>query len=955
MKKRKTAQSTLKPLKTVSLALILVLSSVPTLFLIDVQGSQNSMPESYSTLNVSSENFTIVVLPDTQGYVTYYHWIFDNHTDWILDNAESLNIAFVTHLGDVVNNFDNLTQWENANRSLSKLDEQVLWGVLPGNHDLYGGNGDNSTVYNSYFGPDRFSHQSWFGGTFEFGDNANSYQLFSAGGDDYLIFHLQYNPSDEVLYWASNIIDEYPDRKVIVSTHDYLKGFIKLGERSDIGERLWHCLVKQHADQIFLVLCGHAGAEDMIVNEVDEHLVYQMLMDYQNLTYIESGWLRILEFCPSQEKIFVKTYSPLLKEYKLGSQSEFTIDYKTVPDVPRSESLAKESTIYIRPDGSVDPSSAPLRRDGQTYFFEDDISESLVVERSDVVIDGSGYSLHGERADFLVDQDSEPLFVQIGNQTVPVIKDSNPSYTGIYSRADNLTIKNLKITEFLCAIELEYSSNNCLFNNTITNNNQGVSILFSSNNTISDNMVSNCTQGITLTSSHNKIKNNIVANNSEYGIKLQWSFNEISGNNITNNYYGMNLKDSIRNVFRNNNFSQNGKLFEFSNWQFPQIIQDIDSSNIVEGKPIYYWIGKHDLTVPSDAGWIALVNCTRITVKNLNFSQGQEIRLLSTTESTVAGNILANDGTSLYLQESSENRITSNTITNSYYGILIMDSSSNYIDHNNITKNNQGIYLDSSANNKISKNKFSHSYQGIYLTNSHGNCIDQNQITNCNQSVYLSSSSNNRISENDISLNLHGLDFHASSRNNVEGNNFTSNEKGISFHGRVYRDFQNHYFDIQGSSFNNITQNIVATNTIGVCIELSPNNMFFTNYFVNNTEQIKFETPSVDDLIFKDINSSLIKQSMTNTWNNDKEGNFWSDYKDKYPVAEKLINSIIWSIPYAIDENNVDKYPLINHYAFTDQSDSFPLIWTIGTIATVFIVGTSLFIHKNYRKNNYEH
>ena len=114
---------------------------------------------------------------------------------------------------------------------------------------------------------------------------------------------------------------------MIVSTHDYMLGLNGLGQRSEVGERIWQGLIKPHADQIFLVLCGHSGAEDLIVDNVDGHIVYQVLADFANNANFQSGWVRILEFSPSQDKIYARTYSPLFDEYKSGSQSEFILEY----------------------------------------------------------------------------------------------------------------------------------------------------------------------------------------------------------------------------------------------------------------------------------------------------------------------------------------------------------------------------------------------------------------------------------------------------------------------------------------------------------------------------------------------------------------------------------------------------------------------------------------------------
>jgi parallel beta-helix repeat protein len=491
------------------------------------------------------------------------------------DNVDALNIVFVTHLGDLVEHPLNVSEWENANRSMSILDGHVSWAVLPGNHDMLD---YNLTLYNTYFGYDRFSDESWYGGAYKAGDNGNSYQLFSAGGEDYLILHLQYNPSDDILYWASSIIGAYPTRRVVVSTHDYCIGCPNLSKIAvDIGEHIWHSLVKPHADQIFLVLSGHWGVEALRTDKVGDHVVCQLTSDFMNKTNIESGWLRILEFCPSQEKIFVKTYSPLLDTYKTGSQSEFTIDYKTIIDPPaRREGTTNENnTIYIRPNGSIDPPTTPIRRNGSVYTFEEDILGSIIIERDNIVIDGAGFTLRGtgsedERQSSPMLRVSDPSkinfsdWASIAGPDPYISPDSNN--TGIYSYAKGLTIKNLTITDCWCAIELEHSSDNIITQNEITKNHQAIRIHYSSNNTISDNKISNNVQALTLASVYDNIQGNEVVNSSEYGLQLSFSFNNISKNNFTNSACGicfsstslhMWLALSLNNTFSLNNFVNN--------------------------------------------------------------------------------------------------------------------------------------------------------------------------------------------------------------------------------------------------------------------------------------------------------------------------------------------------------------------------------------------------------------
>lgn len=271
------------------------------------------------------ENFSIVVLPDTQFYSESYPAIFDNQTQWIANNAAGLNIEFVTHEGDIVQTYHNIQQWQRANHSLSILDGFVPWAVLPGNHDgtNFGAPNEDLVNYNTYFPFSRFSGQPWYGGAYN-NVNSNSFELFSGGNDDYLIFHFQYNVNTSILQWANSTIANYPNRRVIVTTHDYLNTG---GTRTPTGIIIWNNFVAAHADQVFLVLCGHNHGEARRSDTVSGHVVNQLLADFQADANGGNGYLRILDFRPLEDKIYVRTYSPNLNQYQTDANSQFTLDY----------------------------------------------------------------------------------------------------------------------------------------------------------------------------------------------------------------------------------------------------------------------------------------------------------------------------------------------------------------------------------------------------------------------------------------------------------------------------------------------------------------------------------------------------------------------------------------------------------------------------------------------------
>ena len=56
--------------------------------------------------------------------------------------------------------------------------------------------------------------------------------------------------------------------------------------------------------------------------------VYTVLADYQGRTNGGNGWMRILKFSPATDQIHVQTYSPVLGQWELDGDSDFTLPYE---------------------------------------------------------------------------------------------------------------------------------------------------------------------------------------------------------------------------------------------------------------------------------------------------------------------------------------------------------------------------------------------------------------------------------------------------------------------------------------------------------------------------------------------------------------------------------------------------------------------------------------------------
>ena len=147
--------------------------------------------------------------------------------------------------------------------------------------------------------------------------------------------------------------------------------------------------------------------------------------------------------------------------------------------------------------------------------------------------------------------------------------------------------------------------------------------------------------------------------------------------------------------------------------------------------------------------------------------------------------------------------------------------------------------------------------------------------------------SHNEISHNIISNNCHGI-CTANLDNSTIRNNLI---------------FGNRYGMIIWLSTNNsiIENNIVDNDQKGIYTHsMFCHNAYYHNNFINN------EIQAVDE------------DFEINYWNSQEimEGNYWSDYKEKYPDAEEIGDTGIWDTPYEVH----------GYYNYTDPKDDYPLV-----------------------------
>jgi len=309
--------------------------------------SATTIPDESDTQDLASR-FTLGILPDTQFYSRYATEAtgdlfnarygsdpFDTQTAWLAEHADELNMPFVTHLGDVVDQAYVPAEWPVADAAMQNLEDGNLpYSILPGNHDL---TSDGSVPYLDTFPTSRAQQQPTFGGRSP--DELSEYHIFEAEGQQFLVFALEFHAGDDTLDWASEVLDAHPDLPAILTAHEYLGLSQDRTQVTDTqyGQHLWNYLIAEH-DQIFLTLSGHNhGAGYRVQQNNAGNDVVEILMDYQMAYQGGNGLMGVLEFDLTNNQLQLEAFSPWVSVKPYDTLTSF--DHLLLSDTPDSWTL----------------------------------------------------------------------------------------------------------------------------------------------------------------------------------------------------------------------------------------------------------------------------------------------------------------------------------------------------------------------------------------------------------------------------------------------------------------------------------------------------------------------------------------------------------------------------------------------------------------------------------------
>jgi len=303
---------------------------------------------------------------------------------------------------------------------------------------------------------------------------------------------------------------------------------------------------------------------------------------------------------------------------------------------------------------------------------------------------------------------------------------------------------------------------------------------------------------------------------------------------------------------------------------------------------------------------IVLQNRSNVTLKNMEITQfWNGISVTSCSNITITGNKVTNIGSRAIMIDSCNNSIISdNTVDDVGHAIEITATSG----------------FSKSANSTVARNVIINAAQGITIDGSFSTITENNFVD-----VYIpigARGNQSTISKNNLVNGISGI-FITGSYCTIYGNNVANfSESGMT---------------INLGTNSSIYENNVSHSKCAIIIRnygdtwIIENNTFYHNNFINNTQNIRIESPSHQ-----------------NYWDNGSEGNYWSNYNGTDNNGDGIGDT-----SYVIDEKNIDSYPLMTPYESMQQSNQ--MLWVylgiIGLIVFAAItIGTTLVTRRTKAK-----
>lgn len=520
---------------------------------------------------------------------------------------------------------------------------------------------------------------------------------------------------------------------------------------------------------------------------------------------------------------------------------------------------------------------------------------------------------------------------------------SGPLGAGIEVRCNGSMILGNTVTSAGNAIDV-VGTNNSIAYNSLSSSNIGIRLKSAYGNMVMSNICEkNRIAGVYLEDSkNNSLSSNRLLRNGNGLLLKSSSGNEILGNIVEMNEYGISMKGSGGNLLRENELVSNrynlrieaGNLGDLRLISDPRARMDdnsfnqsIDESNTIDGRPVLYLVGARDISVDKNYGFVGLIDCENITVRNQSISNSSAaIMLVGAVSSIISDCRLSGSEIGLSILDSGDCMVENTTAEACGIGfwfgrsqdILVRNSAAlgciesgfrlegdrrSRITDSRAENCTSGMHLLDVLSSEIVRSRIlSNREDGVRLVRSHRSTVNENEVTGNSNGIAISGSNQCVLAMNNASANEIGIRIEQLSGGSAADNTVLRNREGIFVNG--VRGFQfignnismNERFGMRmgSSSGCNISDNrFVGNGMVGLSLTDCSDNRIYHNSFIENGSM--FGQNAVDN--------------GSNLWDMGPliGGNYWSDHRVSGNPGDS---------PKTVPSRGMDRYPFERDYGW---------------------------------------
>jgi len=524
-------------------------------------------------------------------------------------------------------------------------------------------------------------------------------------------------------------------------------------------------------------------------------------------------------------------------------------------------------------------------------------------------------------------------------------------------RSENISIVGNIISDSSYGVRISRSANFEVKKNVIDSMGRALGIILCRNYSIKENIIANSTYlALIYGSKFGYVYNNILRGIFDWGVSIVNSFDtQIFNNTIIGevNYLyifpylfeGISTERNY-NISIINNTLYNSGIFIFEDLE--RIRTYIFENNYLNGYPILLLIeGKGVIFENTRLGGLLIYYSKNVSIENTSIGY---IIVRKTENITIQNSTIAGTTTAIYIRSSSDISILNLRAQGEIYMIKCRDISIFNLVTELMSKTKHylvyGIFISDSQNIALDKISVNNSMYSVRIYNSTFISISNSIIFSRQAGIAVSGSENLKIYNCKLlapplyyGAHFISIDFTVSVEikyvkaygNWIKGSTKSETERNLGIliafcnfikisNSKIWR-FDNGV-RIRNSSFIEVTKNEIFQNHVGIQLAKSSDVLIYLNDFIDNNLH------AMDDGAYY--------------WDNGKVGNYWDNYN-----GSDFNFDGIGDIPYTIDNDSKDRYPLIKPYTeFLIYRMQISILIPLLVVATVTTIVLRRYIKK---------